>query len=94
MAKISLAFSITLITCSLIASPGSLAQVAIQRSELITPRPFGYFIGDLIEHRLSYRWGNTNGRSRVIRPQKPHYGGGIVAVVDEGSASGGEWAAP
>ena len=51
------------------------------------------FLGHLVERRLSYRWGNSGGRSRVIRPRTPRYRGRVVAIVDERSASGGEWAA-
>ncbi len=50
------------------------------------------FLGNFIERRLSYRWGNDGG-TRVIRPRRPRYRGDVVAVVDEHSASGGEWAA-
>ena len=51
------------------------------------------FLGSLIERRISYRWGNSGGKKRVIRPRSPRYRGKVVAVVDERSASGGEWAA-
>lgn len=51
------------------------------------------FLGNLLERSLSYRWGNSDGKSRVIRPRKPCYAGEIVAIVNEHSASGGEWAA-
>jgi len=50
------------------------------------------FLGNLLERSQSYQWGNSNGQSRVITPRKPRYGGKIVAIVDEHSASGGEWA--
>lgn len=51
------------------------------------------FLGHLIERRISYRWGNAGGKRRVIRTHKPRYRGEVVALVDERSASGGEWAA-
>ena len=52
------------------------------------------FLGNLLERRLSYRWGgNSGGKRRVIRPRSPRYRGNVVAIVDERSASGGEWAA-
>ena len=50
------------------------------------------FLGHLIDRRLKYRWGNSGGKSRVIRPRNPRYRGKLVALVDGGSASGGEWA--
>ncbi len=49
------------------------------------------FLGHFLERRLSYAWGNGGGK-RVIRPGSPRYRGKIVALVDERSASGGEWA--
>lgn len=51
------------------------------------------FLGNLLKRRQSYRWGNSGGKTRVIRPRKPRYAGDIVVIVDAGSASGGEWAA-
>ncbi len=51
------------------------------------------FLGNILERRLSYRWGNSDGQTRVITPRKPRYPGDIVTIVDERSASGGEWAA-
>jgi len=51
------------------------------------------FLGHFLKRSKSYRWGNSGGKRRVIRPQKPRYDGKMVAIVDEGSASGGEWAA-
>ena len=51
------------------------------------------FLGNLIERRMSYAWGNSNGKRRVITPRRPRYDGAVVALVDERSASGGEWAA-
>ena len=50
------------------------------------------FLGNLLERSLSYKWGNSGGQ-RVIRPGRPRYKGQLVAIVDERSASGGEWAA-
>ena len=51
------------------------------------------FLGNLLKRTQSYRWGNSDGQRRVIRPSKPRYTGDVVAIVDERSASGGEWAA-
>lgn len=51
------------------------------------------FLGNLVERRLSYLWGNAKGQRRVIRPRQPRYRGQVVALVNERSASGGEWAA-
>ncbi len=51
------------------------------------------FLRHLIKRTISYRWGNSGGKSRRLTPNKPHYGGRIVAIVDRRSASGGEWAA-
>lgn len=51
------------------------------------------FLGNLIERSLGYRWGNADGKRRVIRPRRPRYEGDVVCIVDERSASGGEWAA-
>ena len=51
------------------------------------------FLGNLIGRTQTYSWGNSGGKRRVIRPRRPRYEGSIVALVDEGSASGGEWAA-
>lgn len=51
------------------------------------------FLGHFLKRSLSYRWGNSGGKRRVIRPGKPRYSGSVVALVDENSASGGEWAA-
>ncbi len=50
------------------------------------------FLGNFLRKRLSYRWGNSGGKRRVIRPRSPRYRGQVVAIVDERSASGGEWA--
>jgi len=51
------------------------------------------FLGNFLERSLSYRWGNSGGKTRVIRPRTPRYSGDVVALVDARSASGGEWAA-
>lgn len=51
------------------------------------------FLCNFLTERLSYRWGNSGGKSRVLRPRKPRYEGAVVALVSEKSASGGEWAA-
>jgi carboxyl-terminal processing protease len=51
------------------------------------------FLGNIVERTISYRWGNSGGKSRVIRPRSPRYKGDVVALVDSRSASGGEWAA-
>jgi hypothetical protein len=51
------------------------------------------FLGNLINRSISYKWGNADGKRRVISPRSPRYRGEIVAVVDQRSASGGEWAA-
>ena len=51
------------------------------------------FLGNLLRSSISYRWGNAGGKRRVIRPRTPRYRGEVVAIVDQGSASGGEWAA-
>lgn len=51
------------------------------------------FLGNLLDRTQSYRWGNAGGKKRVIRPRAPRYRGAVVAIVDERSASGGEWAA-
>ena len=51
------------------------------------------FLGNFVEREISYLWGNSGGRRRVIRPRKPRYRGRVVAIVDRLSASGGEWAA-
>jgi len=51
------------------------------------------FLGNLIEKSVGYLWGNSGGKRRVIRPRRPRYEGKVVALVDERSASGGEWAA-
>lgn len=51
------------------------------------------FLGHFLKRSLSYRWGNAGGKRRVIRPRTPRYQGAVVALVDAGSASGGEWAA-
>jgi len=51
------------------------------------------FLGNFLTRSLSYRWGNSGGKTRVIRPRKPRYTGEVVALVDQRSASGGEWAA-
>lgn len=50
------------------------------------------FLGHFLKRSQSYRWGNAGGKRRVIRPRSPRYSGKIVALVDGGSASGGEWA--
>lgn len=50
------------------------------------------FLGNLLEETRSYRWGNAGGQKRIIRPRRPRYEGDVVVVVDELSASGGEWA--
>lgn len=51
------------------------------------------FLGNLVERPLSYRWGNSGGKRRRITPRRPRYEGDVVVLVDEASASGGEWAA-
>ena len=51
------------------------------------------FLGNLIHRTQRYRWGNSAGKTRVIRPRSPRYRAPIVALVDGRSASGGEWAA-
>lgn len=51
------------------------------------------FLGSFLARTRSYRWGNAGGKRRVIRPGRPRYRGAVVALVDERSASGGEWAA-
>lgn len=51
------------------------------------------FLGNFLKDSISYRWGNSGGKRRVIRPRSPRYRGQVVAIVDERSASGGEWAA-
>jgi C-terminal processing protease CtpA/Prc len=51
------------------------------------------FLGNLVTRTQRYRWGNSDGQTRVISPRSPRYRGEIVAVVDQRSASGGEWAA-
>ena len=42
---------------------------------------------------MSYRWGNSGGKSRVLVPRAWRYRAPVVAIGDEKSASGGEWAA-
>ncbi|MEM8712473.1 MAG: S41 family peptidase, partial [Planctomycetota bacterium] len=37
------------------------------------------FLGNLVERRVSYAWGNSKGRRRVIRPRRPRYKGAVVA---------------
>jgi hypothetical protein len=51
------------------------------------------FLGNFLERSIGYRWGNSGGKRRVIMPRTPRYEGEVVALVDERSASGGEWAA-
>ena len=51
------------------------------------------FLAHFLERRVSYRWGNSGGQRRVLVPRSPRYRGKVVVVVDEKSASGGEWAA-
>ncbi|MFT5292163.1 MAG: C-terminal processing protease CtpA/Prc, partial [Planctomycetota bacterium] len=51
------------------------------------------FLGHFLKKRQSYKWGGNARKSRVIRPGRPRYDGRLVAIVDERSASGGEWAA-
>lgn len=51
------------------------------------------FLRHFVPKTLRYRWGNSDGRSRVIAPRSPRYRGDVVVLVDGGSASGGEWAA-
>lgn len=51
------------------------------------------FLGNLLERTQRYRWGNSGGKVRTIRPRKPRYEGDVVVLVDHRSASGGEWAA-
>jgi len=51
------------------------------------------FLGNIVKRTISYRWGNSDGKTRVIRPRTPRYEGEVVALVNARSASGGEWAA-
>lgn len=51
------------------------------------------FLGHFLKRSQSYQWGNAKGKRRVIRTQRPRYNGKLVVIVDEASASGGEWAA-
>lgn len=50
------------------------------------------FLSHFLTKRTSYKWGNSGGQ-RLMMPRSPHYAGDVVALVDEKSASGGEWAA-
>lgn len=51
------------------------------------------FLGNILSRSRSYKWGNSGGKTRVIRPRTPRYRGEVVCLVDSRSASGGEWAA-
>ena len=51
------------------------------------------FLSHFLRRRQSYRWGNSGGKKRVLVPRRPRYTGAVVVLVDERSASGGEWAA-
>ncbi|MGB0953597.1 MAG: S41 family peptidase [Planctomycetota bacterium] len=51
------------------------------------------FLGHFLQKTQRYKWGNSGGKTRVIRTQSPRYRKPVVALVDAGSASGGEWAA-
>lgn len=51
------------------------------------------FLSNFLTKRQSYKWGNSGGKRRVLNPKSPRYRGEVVALVDERSASGGEWAA-
>lgn len=51
------------------------------------------FLSHFLEQRQSYQWGNSNGQKRTLVPRSPRYRGEVVVLVDEKSASGGEWAA-
>lgn len=51
------------------------------------------FLSHFLDARISYRWGNSGGKSRTLVPRTPRYTAPLVALVDEKSASGGEWAA-
>jgi len=51
------------------------------------------FLGNLIRKRMSYAWGRSGGQKRVITPRSPCYRGKVVCLVNNRSASGGEWTA-
>lgn len=51
------------------------------------------FLSHFLDARISYRWGNSGGKRRTLVPRTPRYAAPLVALVDEKSASGGEWAA-
>lgn len=51
------------------------------------------FLSSFVKRTQKYKWGNSSGQTRIIRPRSPRYKGKVIALVDEGSASGGEWAA-
>ena len=51
------------------------------------------FLGNLVEKRMTYKWGRSGGKVRTVWTRSPRYTGKVVAIVDERSASGGEWAA-
>lgn len=51
------------------------------------------FLGHLLDKTRRYDWGNSGGKTRIIRARSPRYRKPVVAIVDAGSASGGEWAA-
>jgi len=51
------------------------------------------FLSHFLERRRSYRWGSSGGKQRVLVPRSPRYTGAVAVLVDERSASGGEWAA-
>lgn len=51
------------------------------------------FLGHFLSKTQRYAWGNSGGKTRIIRPRSPRYRKPLVALVDARSASGGEWAA-
>lgn len=51
------------------------------------------FLGHFLKRAQKYKWGNAGGKRRIIRTQRPRYDGKVVVLVDEASASGGEWSA-
>lgn len=51
------------------------------------------FLSHFLSKRRSYRWGNSRGKRRVLVPRRPRYSAPVAALVDERTASGGEWAA-
>lgn len=51
------------------------------------------FLGNIVAKQRTYAWGRSGGKQRVIRPRSPRYTGKVVVLVNQKSASGGEWAA-